>query len=80
MVNFIAKHSSWLAGMDDEDLTEEKNPNYALKFHVIVIDSGMQTRSPYNRITEIRGERSTTDRSHVVKCRRTRTKGGKGRS
>ena len=33
--------------MDDEDLMEEENPNDALKFQVIVIDSNVQTRSPY---------------------------------
>ena len=37
-----------------------------MKCHVIVIDSNVQTRSPYTRITEIGGERSMKDRSLVV--------------
>ena len=55
--------------MDDEDWTEEESPNDALRFHVIVIDSDVKTRSPYNRITEIGSERSMKDRSLVVNVR-----------
>ena len=58
----------------------KKCPNDALRFHVIVIDSDVQTRSPYNRITEVGGEseRSMKDRSLIGECRM-RTKGAEGR-
>ena len=52
--------------MDDEDWMYEESPNDVLRFHVIVIDSNVQTWSPYNRITEIGCERSIKDRSLVV--------------
>jgi hypothetical protein len=52
------EHSCWLAGMDDEEWTYEESPGDASRFHVIVIDSDVQTRSPYNRITDIVSERS----------------------
>jgi len=92
VVNFIAQnligryegygykeHSSQLAGMDDEGWTLEERPYDALRFHVIVIESNVQTRLPYNRIAEIKGERSMKDRSLVVTCRRTQTEGIGGR-
>ena len=37
-----------------------------MRFYVIVIDSDVQTWSPYNRITEIEGERNVKDRPLVV--------------
>ena len=93
VVNFIAQnligqyggygykeHSSQLAGMDDEGWTLEERLNDALRFHIIVIESNVQTRSPYNRIAEIGGERSMKERSLVVvTCRRTQTEGIGGR-
>ena len=92
VVNFIAQnligryegysykeHSSQLAGMDDEGWTLEERLNDALRFHIIVIESNVQTRSPYNRIAEIRGKQSMKERSLVVTCRRTQTEGIGGR-
>jgi len=38
----------------------------------------VQTRSPYNRITEVGGEKSMKERSLIEECR-TQTKGAEGR-
>ena len=39
--NFIAEHSSWLAGTDDEDEAYAERLDDTLRFHVIVIDGNV---------------------------------------
>jgi hypothetical protein len=65
--------------MDDEDWTEEENPNDALRFHVIAIDSNVQTRSPYNRNAKIWRREKYEAYVSCSNYRRTWTEGAEGR-